>query len=146
MMKMQDWQTIVTMLMEDMNHIDVPHELTYKGQFNELVEAYCDGRVQAQSAEEIALGKPFTDEEDGLTYFKLEALMKFLRNQKFDSYSRGQIQERLKELNNGGQANGQRRFKTTKGDTMPMRVWWVPAKSDEVEIPAIDVVGEEIPF
>ena len=38
MMKMQDWQTIVTMLMEDMNHIDVPHELTYKGQFNELVE------------------------------------------------------------------------------------------------------------
>ena len=146
MMKMQDWQTIVTMLMEDMNHIDVPHELTYKGQFNELVEAYCDGRVQAQSAEEIALGKPYTDEDEGLTYFKLEALMKFLRNQKFDSYSRGQIQERLKELNNGGQANGQRRFKTTKGDTMPMRVWWVPAKSNEVEIPAIDVVGEEIPF
>ena len=72
--------------------------------------------------------------------------MKFLRNQKFDSYSRGQIQERLKELNNGGQANGQRRFKTTKGDTMPMRVWWVPAKSNEVEIPSIDVVGEEIPF
>ena len=72
--------------------------------------------------------------------------MKFLRNQKFDSYSRGQIQERLKELNNGRQANGQRRFKTTKGDTMPMRVWWVPAKSNEVEIPAIDVVGEEIPF
>ena len=46
MMKMQDWQTIVTMLMEDMNHIDVPHELTYKGQFNELVEAYCDGRIK----------------------------------------------------------------------------------------------------
>jgi len=146
MMKMADWQVIVGMLMEDMSEIEVPEELTYKGQFMDLLEAFCDGRVQAQSAEEISLGKPYTEEEEGLTYFKIEALMKFLRNQRFDSYSRGQIQERLKELNKDGVANGQRRFKTTKGDSKPLRVWWVPAFNREVQVPRINVEGDGVPF
>ena len=111
----------------------------------DLLEAFCDGRVQAQSAEEIALGKPFTDDEEGLTYFKLEALLKYLRNQKFDSYSRGQIQERLKELNDNGTANGLKRFATTKGDTKPLRVWWVPAFNAEVQVPSIELESE-VPF
>ena len=145
MMKMADWQVIVSMLMDGMSEIDVPEELTYKGQFMDLLEAFCDGRVQAQSAEEIALGKPFTDDEEGLTYFKLEALLKYLRNQKFDSYSRGQIQERLKELNDNGTANGQKRFNTTKGDTKPLRVWWVPAFNAEVQVPSIEL-DSEVPF
>ena len=63
MMKTADWQEVVSMLMDGMSEIDVPEELTYKGQFMDLLEAFCDGRVQAQSAEEIALGKPFTDEK-----------------------------------------------------------------------------------
>lgn len=145
MMKTADWQEIVSMLMTDMSEIDVPEELTYKGQFMDLLEAFCDGRVQAQTEEEISLGKPYTDEIDGLTYFKLEALMKYLKNQKFDSYSRGQIQERLKELNSGGAANGQKRFKTTKGDWKSARVWWVPAFNAEVQVPSIEVESE-VPF
>ena len=48
--------------------------------------------MQAQSAEEITLGKPYTEDEDNMTYFKIEALIKFLRNNKFETYSRGQIQ------------------------------------------------------
>jgi hypothetical protein len=145
MMKTADWQEVVSMMMADMSEIDVPEELTYKGQFMDLLEAFCDGRVQAQSFEEIALGKPFSDDEDGMTYFKLEALIKFLRNQKFDSYSRGQIQERLKELNDNGTANGQKSFKTTKGDWKNARVWWVPSFNTEVQVPSIELESE-VPF
>ncbi len=146
MMKMGDWQVIVSMMMEDMSEIEVPEELTYKGQFMDLLEAFCDGRVQAQSAEELSLGKPYTDNEERKTFFKLEALIKYLRNNKFDSYSRGQIQERLKELNIDGTANGQKRFNTSKGDTKPMRVWWVPSFGAEVQVPRIDVGENEVPF
>ena len=39
MMKEADWQVIVSMLMEDMSEIDVPEELTYKGQFMDLLES-----------------------------------------------------------------------------------------------------------
>jgi hypothetical protein len=145
LMKMDAWQQIVSMMMEDMSEIEVPEELTYKGQFMDLLEGFCDGRVQAQSAEEISLGKPFTD-EDSMTYFKIEALIKYLRNNKFETYSRGQIQERLKELNAGGSANGLKRFKTTKGDSKPLRVWWVPAFNQEVQVPRIEVQGDEVPF
>ena len=146
MMKMDAWQQIVSIMMEDMSEIEVPEELTYKGQFMDLLEGFCDGRVQAQSAEEITLGKPFTDEEDNMTYFKIEALMKYLRNNKFETYSRGQIQERLKELNSGGAANGKRRFNTTKGESKQLRVWWVPAFNSEVLVPAIVVQDSEVPF
>ena len=72
--------------------------------------------------------------------------MKFLRNHKFDSYSRGQVQERLKELNNGAVANGTRRFPTSRGDQKQIRVWWVPSYVDEVEVPAIKVQEDEVPF
>ena len=146
LMKMDAWQQIVSMMMEDMSEIEVPEELTYKGQFMDLLEGFCDGRVQAQSAEEITLGKPYTEDEDNMTYFKIEALIKFLRNNKFETYSRGQIQERLKELNAGGSANGLKRFKTTKGDSKPLRVWWVPAFNREVQVPSIEVQGDEVPF
>lgn len=146
MMKVADWQVIVSMMMEDMSEIEVPEELTYKGQFMDLLEAFCDGRVQAQSAEELVIGKPYTDDEEGKTFFKLEALIKYLRNHKFDSYSRGQIQERLKELNDDGTANGHKRFKTTKGDSKQLRVWWVPCFGAEVQAPRIDVGENEVPF
>ena len=81
-----------------------------------------------------------------MTYFKIEALMKYLRNNKFETYSRGQIQERLKELNSGGAANGKRRFNTTKGESKQLRVWWVPAFNSEVLVSAIKVQGDEVPF
>jgi len=52
----------------------------------------------------------------------------------------------LKELNAGGSANGLKRFKTTKGDSKPLRVWWVPAFNREVQVPSIEVQGDEVPF
>ena len=38
MMKMADWRRVVSMLMDGMSEIDVPEELTYKGQFMDLLE------------------------------------------------------------------------------------------------------------
>ena len=143
-MKNGDWQALINSLLENVNEIEVPEELTYKGQFLELLENYCTGRVQAQSAEELSLGKPWT--EDSKTFFKLDSLMQFLRAKKFDSYSRGQIQERLKELNNNQTANGAKNFKNTKGEWKSMRVWWIPEFDSEVQVPSIKIEEEEVPF
>jgi hypothetical protein len=144
-MKNNDWQNLINSLLENVNEIEVPEELTYKGQFLELLESYCTGRVQAQSAEELSLGKPWTSDQK--IYFKLDSLMQFLRAKKFDSYSRGQIQERLKELNNNQTANGHKKFKNTKGEWKSIRVWWVPEFESEVQVPSIEVQEEEeVPF
>ena len=95
------WEDTSQWFIENCNEINVPEELTYKGQFMSLLELYCMGRVQAQSFEEVVLGKPFTEVEESKTYFRLESLMDFLRSRKFDSYTRAQVQERIKEINNG---------------------------------------------
>lgn len=144
MMKIADWQALVTAMMSDMSEIEVPEELTYKGQFMDFLEEFCTGRVQAASPEELALGKPWT--EDGLTFFRIESLIKYLRNNRFENYSRGQVQERLKELNADGNASGQKNFKGSDGKWKNIRVWHVPAFSSEVEIPDVEIHEEEVPF
>jgi hypothetical protein len=144
--KEADWQVLINNLMDNCNQIEVPQELTYKGQFAELLETYCTGRVQAVTVEELMLGKPYTDSEEQRTYFRLDSLMEFLRQKKFDSYTRAQIQERIKEMNDGTDSHGVKRFKTSAGKWKSVRVWWVPEFAAEVSTPDIPVASTEVPF
>jgi len=143
-MKAADWHTVVNSMMDNLNEIEVPQELTYKGQFIDHLENYCTGNVQAQSAEELLLGKPYP--EEGKIFFRLEGLMNYLRNKRFDEYTRAQIQERIKEVNGGEESHGVKGFKTVKGSWKTIRVWWVPEFVGEVEIPDVYVETSEVPF
>ena len=138
-----DWQILINGLLAEANEIEVPEELTYKGHFNQLLESFCYGRVQAQSAEELLIGKPWI--MNGFVYFKIDSLLEFFRQKGFTQYSKGQIQERIKEINHGDKCNEPRNFKTTDGKQKSIRVWWVPEVKEEVEIPNV-VFEEEPPF
>ena len=144
-LKDSDWETTVNSLMEKCNEIQVPEELTYKGQFFSILEAYCTGRIQAQTFEEVMLGKPYTDTEEQKTFFRLESLMEFMRQKKFDSYTRAQVQERIKETNNGD-SSSIKSFKTSSGTWKSIRVWSIPEFSSEIEIDNIVVESQEVPF
>jgi hypothetical protein len=144
-MKDADWEVQVNGLLENCNEIAVPQELTYKGQFLSYLELFCTGRVQAQSFEEVVIGKPYTDVEDARTFFKIDALMEFLRNRKFDNYTRAQVQERLKEINNGD-SSLVKKFQNSQGKWKSVRVWWIPEFGGEVEIKPITIEEEEVPF
>ena len=144
-MKDSDWEIQVNGLLENCNEISVPEELTYKGQFMSLLELYCTGRVQAQSFEEVVLGKPFTEAEESKTYFRLESLMDFLRGRKFDNYTRAQVQERIKEINNGD-SSVVKKFQTSQGKWKSVRVWWIPEFGAEIQMKPIEIKQEESPF
>ena len=144
-MKDGDWEIQVNGLLENCNEIAVPQELTYKGQFLSYLELFCTGRVQAQSFEEVVLGKPYTDGEEARTYFKIDSLMEFLRNRKFDNYTRAQVQERLKEINNGD-SSLVKKFQNSQGKWKSVRVWWIPEFGGEVEIKPITIETDEVPF
>ena len=143
-MKDADWEVQVNGLLENCNEIAVPQELTYKGQFLSYLELFCTGRVQAQSFEEVVIGKPYTDVEDARTFFKLDALMEFLRNRKFDNYTRAQVQERLKEINNGD-SSLVKKFQNSQGKWKSVRVWWIPEFGGEVELNPVAIEEEEVP-
>ena len=139
------WEEQINGLLENCNEINVPEELTYKGQFISLLETYCTGRVQAQTFEEIMLGKPYTEAEENKTYFRLESLMEFMRQKKFDVYTRAQVQERLKEINSGD-SSIVKRFKTSTGNSKTIRVWSIPEFVSEVEIEPVKIEAGEAPF
>ena len=87
-LKEADWQAVINAALEKCTEIEVPPELTKRGIFVSILEDFCTGRVQAQSAEEMSLGKPWT--EEGKTYFKLQALLDYMKTKGFFEYTRGQ--------------------------------------------------------
>jgi hypothetical protein len=144
-MKEGDWRDLIDTLLENATRISVPEELTQKGLFVELVESFCTSRIAARSPEELLTGKPWT--EDGLTYFKLSALQEFLKRNNFTQYTRGQITERLKEINGGVEADKTYRFKDNQDRWKSVRVWYVPEMNrGEVDLPEVTFEEEEAPF
>ena len=135
---------LVDNLLDSATRISVPEELTRKGLFNELLEIFCTSRIRATSPEELLTGKPWTD--GGLTFFKLSSLQDFLRRHGFTDYTRGQITERLKELNNGASSDKEYRFKDSRDKWRKVRVWFIPEmKRGEVELPDVEI-DEDTPF
>lgn len=144
-MKDGDWRDLIDTLLEDATRITVPEELTQKGLFVELVELFCTSRIAAHSPEELLTGKPWT--EEGLTYFKLSALQEFLKRNNFTLYTRGQITERLKEINGGVEADKTYRFKDNRDRWKSVRVWYVPEMNrGEVDLPEVTFEPEDAPF
>ena len=132
--KPADWQILVNELLKGASQIEVPEELTVGGQFKELLRQFCTSRIRAMSPEEIELKRPWTEDEK--TYFKIAGLQEFLVNQGFTKLTRPQIQERLKELNNGQECHGFFKYKDEKNAWKNTRVWWVPEfTEEEVELP-----------
>jgi hypothetical protein len=95
--------------------------------------------------EEMELGKPWT--ENGKTFFKMDGLMEFLKNRRFDHYSGVQIQEQLRQINNDDKCNGHHAIKKRDDSRSTIRVWWVPQfEETEVKLDPEEFQENDIPF
>ena len=142
--KPQDWQVAINTLMKNSVTIDVPPELTIKGQFHEMLKTFCTSRIRALSPEEMEMGKPWT--EEGVTYFTMAGLEQFLKNRQFTSYKAVHIQEQLKTLNDGQPCHKEKYIKRENGKSKKLRVWYVPAFEDEEIILEPKEFSDDIPF
>jgi hypothetical protein len=140
--KETDWVTKVNEMLKHAVQLEVPRELTVDGQFYDLLETFCTSRIRAQSSEELFMGKPWT--EDGKTMFMINGLMEFLRQRNFASFTRAQIQERLKALNDDSECNGHKNLRKPDGGRTTLRVWWVPAFEGVEE--QVETEDNDIPF
>jgi len=111
------WQGVIQNLLDNLTTIDVPQDASIEGQFFDLIESFCTDRAQAQTKDEVLLGKPFT--EDGQTHFRLSDLEAYLQRHNFRYFSRPKITARLRDLgtNHSGQ-NIKGRF---------VNLWSIPA-------------------
>ena len=70
-----------------------------------------------------------------------------MKTKGFFEYTRGQIQERIKELNDGDEATMVKNYKRSDGTWKTVRVWFVPEfQGGEADIPDVEIKAEEIPF
>tara|TARA_R110002012_G_scaffold117953_3_gene266068 strand:- start:2297 stop:2668 length:372 start_codon:yes stop_codon:yes gene_type:complete len=123
--------------------MEVPEELTISGQFKELLTTYCTSRIRAIAPEEVSMGKPWT--EDNLTKFTMSGLMQFLKNRSFNDYNRAEVQEQIKNMNDGLDYHGHLNIRKPDGSRTSIRVWWVPAFENETALQKVEI-DNDIPF
>ena len=117
------WQGVIQNLLDNVTIIEVPKDASIEGQFQDLLEAFCTDRAQAQTKEEILLGKPYT--EDNKTFFRLSDLEAYLQRHNFRYFTRPKITARLRDL--GASHSGQNiknRF---------VNLWAVPVFSAQID-------------
>jgi|TARA_R100000900_G_scaffold31015_1_gene25090 hypothetical protein len=124
------WEGRISSLMNEMRDnesaiIEVAQDASISGQFYDYLEEFCRHLQQAQDKEEILLRRPWTDEEQGKTYFRLKDFENFLKKNKFFEYKAHKMAQRLRDI------NGQSTTLKIKGRSV--RVWQIPS-FDNVDI------------
>ena len=120
----QQWESRISTLLSEMKEnesaiIEVAVDASISGQFYDYLEEFCRHIQVAQDKEEILLRRPWTDEEQGLTYFRLKDFENFLKKNKFFEYKSHRIAQRLRDI------NGVSVVLKIKGRAV--RVWKIPA-------------------
>ena len=118
------WEGRISTLMNEMRDnesaiIEVAQDASISGQFYDYLEEFCRHLQQAQDKEEILLRRPWTDEERGITYFRLKDFENFLKKNKFFEYKSHKIAQRLRDI------NGESVVLKIKGRSV--RVWQIPS-------------------
>ena len=142
----QIWEGRIGALMNEMRDnesaiMEVAEDASISGQFYDYLEEFCAHMQKANDKEEILLKRPWTDEDEGLTYFRLKDFEAFLKRNKFFEYKSHKIAQRLRDR--GGDSTVLRIKSRT------VRVWQVPAfESGDIEFNSPNFGSEqtEAPF
>ena len=122
-LKKTEWEHLLNALMREMVQSqaiqEAPDDTSNEGRFMDLLEEFCTHMQGAMAREEILMGRPWLDEEDGKTYFRLKDLESFLIRNKFMALTSAKIAQRLRTM--GG--SPQSLFIKDRA----VRLWWIPA-------------------
>ena len=139
------WESRISTLLNEMKEnesaiIEVAVDASTSGQFYDNLEEFCSHLQVAQDKEEILLRRPWTDEEQGLTYFRLKDLENYLKKNKFFEYKSHRIAQRLRDI------NGSSVVLKIKGRAV--RVWQIPSfRKSDIDIDTPNLGGQhKAPF
>lgn len=89
--KPNKWQRFVSNLLAEAREIEAPPEAGIQGQFLHYLEQFCVTKAAANTRDELLIGKPWHNEENGRTYFRLQDLMTYLDQQRFKELRLNQV-------------------------------------------------------
>lgn len=125
LMKQPEWEKIIRDRLDNVEIIEAPRDSGPTGQFFLHLEAFCTSRHKARAKDEILLGKPFADPEDGRTYFKSVDLMKYLDQQHFREFKEKKIWALMRDM------GGEHHQFQMKGKCV--QCWSIPSPAEQTE-------------
>ena len=121
-MRPQDWDSRIQSLLEVVEVIQMPHEITKTGRFENLLERFLEDQGEAEHIDEIEMGKALFEEKEyeekegkvkrDTAYFKSEWLQKFLKKNDFKDFTSTQMLAHIRSKLNGGDARRKIKGKT----------------------------------
>lgn len=137
--KPQKWIELMNHLLSTAQIIEMPDDSSVIGQLWFHLEKFCTGRAQCDQFDELQVSdKPYTDQELGLTYFKLTDFIAYLDRRRFKSFSPQKLAAHLRDRG----ARSER--KKIKGKDISL--WCIP--QFEVASPQLSTPGfnEQVDF
>jgi hypothetical protein len=140
------WEGRINQLLTEMSDTDgsiveVSQDASISGQFYDLLEEFCNDMQKAENKEEILLRRPYTDEDENRTYFRLKDFTAYLHKNRFFDFKSHKIAQRLRDID--GNAT------SIKINGKATRVWTIPAfqsYSTSVKTPNLETKQNEAPF
>jgi hypothetical protein len=141
-LKKPDWEMLINELLKEMVELEqiteASEDTTVSGIFNDLIEEFTMHLQQGMDRNEILLGRVWTDEKDGMVYFRIKDLESHLKRSNFTALSSPKIAQRLRDL--GGEPTNL----FLKGRTT--RVWRI-AQFEQQDSPFdTPIKSDEVPF
>lgn len=135
LIRSNDWIALVGAAMESVVRIEAPPEISVAGVFRDALEVYLTNRQRGRRKEDIILGRPWENVEEGRHYFQTTPLLEFLRKEPiFRDMTRGVLTQRIRDL--GGGVVGMNINNSFKN------CWWVPSDAfhppPEVDSPPLE--------
>jgi len=121
-LKKQDWEQLLNALLSEMVELeqiqDASEDTSISGRFADLVEEFCTHLQQAIDRDEILMGRPWTNEEEGKVYMRIKDLEAHLKRNNFIGMTAPKMAQRLRDM------SGEPISLFLKGRTT--RVWRLP--------------------
>jgi hypothetical protein len=100
--KKADWEQMLNALLTEMVETEqitaASEDTTVTGRFNDLLEEFCTHLQQALDRDELLLGRPWTNDDEGRTYFRMKDLEAHLNRNNFKGMTLPKIAQRIREI------------------------------------------------
>lgn len=118
-----DWEQLLNALLKEMVETEqiteASEDTSITGRFTDLLEEFTTHMQQALDREEVMMGRPWRDDDEGKTYFRMKDLEAHLKRNNFMGLSAPKMAHRLRDI--GGEPISM----FIKGRTI--RCWRIPS-------------------
>jgi hypothetical protein len=87
MIKAYVWQGIIRERLARLETVKVPEDASREGQFWVHLQRFCTAKSKGRKLDELLIGKPYTDESEGRTYFCSSDFFQYLAQHRFSGVS-----------------------------------------------------------